>query len=87
MANKKHLAILKLGVDAWNRWPEQTRNASIIPNLTDADLEDAELDRIDFRWTELQRANLRGSQLVQQISLMPISVLQTFQTPLSETLT
>jgi uncharacterized protein YjbI with pentapeptide repeats len=64
MANEEHLAILDDGVEPWNRWREQTRT-SIIPDLSNADLEDAQLHQIDFTWTNLQRANLRGSNFVQ----------------------
>jgi hypothetical protein len=36
MANPEHLAILKQGVEAWNRW--RLEHVDIRPDLTDADL-------------------------------------------------
>ena len=50
MANPKHLAIRKQGVDVWNEWRGQTR---IRPDLRDADLQ-----RATFMGTALSGAFL-----------------------------
>ena len=61
MANPKHLAILKQGVEVWNRWradhPDET------PELTRADIEDHCLSGIDLFQANLKRAVFRGANL------------------------
>ena len=52
MANKKHVALLKKGKAAWNRWRD--RNANIKANLREAnlilaDLSGANLSKADLR--------------------------------------
>lgn len=42
MSNPEHLAILKQGVEVWNLWREE--NASLRPDLSDADLTEFDLD-------------------------------------------
>jgi len=66
MANEEHLARLKNGVDAWNKW--RVENLDVIPNLVEADLRRANLGRANFagadlREASLRRANLRGAYL------------------------
>lgn len=71
MANSKHLAVLKKGVDAWNAWRAQ--DPDLLPDLKGAYLRRRRLDRIDFhkaylfetnlRRAVLDHANLRGAQL------------------------
>jgi len=66
MANKEHLARLKLGVDAWNRWRDI--NHEIQPslrraNLTGADLAGADLAGADLAGADLSRANLSRANL------------------------
>ena len=66
MANPKHLDVLKLGVEAWNRWREE--NPEIRPDLTQADLREANLglanlSGANLRRAYLYRANLRGADL------------------------
>ena len=56
MANPEHLAKLKEGVEAWNQWREQ--NPEIQPDLSGADLREANLSEAD-----LSEANLRGTDL------------------------
>jgi uncharacterized protein YjbI with pentapeptide repeats len=51
MANEEHLAILKQGVEVWNRWREE--NPDIRPDLRGADLRGA-----DLGWANLGGANL-----------------------------
>ena len=52
MANRKQLAILKRGVDAWNAWRRD--NPKVKPSLSNADL----------RHSVLRQANLRGASLL-----------------------
>ncbi len=61
MANPEHLKILKQGVEVWNRW--RRKHWKVRPDLSDADLEGAELGSFDFRGVNLVRADLRGADL------------------------
>lgn len=65
MANDEHLAILKQGIEVWNRWREE--NAEVRPDLSEADLSGADLSR---KWTgtdilaaDLREADLSGTNL------------------------
>lgn len=53
MANPDHLNIIAQGVDVWNKWRRE--NPDITPDLSTADLREADLTEID-----LTAANLRG---------------------------
>ncbi len=66
MANAEQLALLKAGVQGWNKWREENPEAKI--DLTGANLQEADLPNIDLheanlREADLIRANLRGSNL------------------------
>ncbi|MBI4797335.1 MAG: toll/interleukin-1 receptor domain-containing protein [Desulfarculus sp.] len=66
MANPEHLAILRQGVEAWNKW--RVENPEVRPRLVDADLQEADLRRAnlaeaDLRWANLSQANLRWAYL------------------------
>lgn len=66
MANETHLDILKLGVQAWNKWREDNEN--IRPDLSGADLFDtdmanANLSKANLRVANLKRAKLGGADL------------------------
>jgi len=61
MANEKHVAILKQGVDAWNAWRDE--NPDIRPDLREANLHGANLREADFESADLSRANLSGANL------------------------
>lgn len=50
MADPEHLAILKQGVDAWNRWRQENPNTR--PDLYRAHLIGAKLRRADLRYCE-----------------------------------
>jgi uncharacterized protein YjbI with pentapeptide repeats len=56
MANEKHLAILKKGIEAWNKWREE--NPKIRPDLSKSDL-----SVMDFGGANIRCANLSGVDL------------------------
>jgi len=56
MANPEHLAILRQGVDRWNRW--RTRYPDIEPDLVQADLRGAELRGANLARAKLNWANM-----------------------------
>lgn len=60
MANPEHLAKLKQGVDAWNRWRKQ--NPHVHPWLANADLSGFRLSQVN-----LSLAGLRGAKLREAI--------------------
>ena len=61
MANRKHVARLKQGVDAWNQWRRE--NPKIRPNLSKTDLIRATLNGADLRRTDLGEADLSHADL------------------------
>lgn len=61
MANPKHLKVLKRGAEAWNNWRHKHRDVS--PDLSGADLHDANLSGTDLSDTYLNGAYLRGANL------------------------
>src|SRR5215204_4884629 len=61
MANRKHVAWLKQGVEAWNQWRRE--NPKIRPNLSRADLIRASLRGADLRRTDLSKADLSHADL------------------------
>lgn len=66
MANPEHLAKLKEGVEAWNRW--RAKNSRVLYDLSGADLkrrnlENANLHGVDLRGTQLREAKLRTANL------------------------
>jgi hypothetical protein len=63
MANKKHVALLKKGVAAWNAWRE--KNPDIIPDLSKAHLGGADLSGAynDLGGANLSKANLWEANL------------------------
>ena len=70
MANPEHLAILKQGVEVWNRWRDSGARPDLIQaNLGGADLAGmmlgkADLGGADLRGANLTRADLSGSDLI-----------------------
>jgi uncharacterized protein YjbI with pentapeptide repeats len=66
MANEEQLAILKQGVDVWNKWRSEKRNRKIELNnadLHDLDLSDANLYGANLRGANLTRADLSSAIL------------------------
>jgi hypothetical protein len=66
MANEEHLAILRQGVEVWNKWREE--NPDVRPDLNGARLVGADLHKInlheaDLSWADLRRADLRRADL------------------------
>jgi uncharacterized protein YjbI with pentapeptide repeats len=66
MANKKHLDILKQGVEVWNQWRKE--HPGIRPNLSgiflsSADLSGANLTEADLRNAQLKEIILNGANL------------------------
>jgi uncharacterized protein YjbI with pentapeptide repeats len=61
MANEEHLAILKQGVEVWNKWREE--NKHIRPDLSGAKLSGAKLRGADLNRAKLWEADLFGTDL------------------------
>ena len=61
MANQEQLAILKQGVEVWNKWRGENPNTEI--DLSKADLHEAYLVKVDLHRAILGGANLRESDL------------------------
>ena len=61
MLNRKHLNLLRRGVDEWNLWREENRR--VVPNLRGANLAEAELSGANLRRAILGEANLAGARL------------------------
>ncbi len=61
MAKKQHLDLLKQGIVAWNTW--RTNHQNIQPNLSGADLSEANLSEADLGGADLSEANLSGTDL------------------------
>jgi len=67
MANEEHLAILKQGAEAWNKW--RLENPTIRPDLIKADRNwadfiKANFSRADLRWANLVEADLGEAKLI-----------------------
>ena len=61
MANPQHLAKLKRGTRAWNKW--RGANRDVQTNLYKADLSGAPLSKADLTFANLGEANLSGADL------------------------
>jgi uncharacterized protein YjbI with pentapeptide repeats len=61
MANPEHLAILKQGVEQWNRW--RAERPDVLPDLSGAELIRSGLRKANFSNTNLQAAKLEGADL------------------------
>lgn len=60
MANPEHLAILKQGVEVWNKWSHEY---GIIPDLSGIDLSNTDLSYADLSYADLENTNLSGANL------------------------
>jgi Pentapeptide repeats (8 copies) len=63
MANDEHVALLKKGVDAWNKWRVENFTICPEPDLSGADLSQADLKGANLITVDLSVANLRGANL------------------------
>jgi len=61
MANDKHVAMLKKGVDAWNAWRDE--NPGTRPDLSEANLREANLSGTNLRGANLREAGLSKANL------------------------
>lgn len=61
MADDAHLAVLKQGVDAWNRW--RAAHPDMRPDLSNANLRGLDLVKMDLSRADLRRTDLRGTVL------------------------
>jgi hypothetical protein len=62
MANEKQLAILRQGVEVWNKWREA--NSHIEIDLSGADIRDTDISGINLSEAILRDVRLRGTRLV-----------------------
>ncbi len=92
MANKKHLRIIKQGVDGWNQWRKD--NPEVEPDLSGAnlkglDLKGLDLKEADFNGADIRGTNFKGAELeganfsnvkagLQELHLLAISVASSF---------
>jgi uncharacterized protein YjbI with pentapeptide repeats len=60
-ASSQQIAMLKSGVENWNKW--RVENSKVIPTLRKADLDSANLRRADLRGANLRYAHLEGAHL------------------------
>jgi uncharacterized protein YjbI with pentapeptide repeats len=63
MANEEQLAILRQGVEVWNKW--QAENSGIDIDFSEADLQNAKLNGANLFRANLRRAALNGAELVE----------------------
>jgi uncharacterized protein YjbI with pentapeptide repeats len=61
MANPEHLDLLRQGVDVWNAW--RSKEPSIRPDLTWANLREADLNGTDLNGAYLDGAHLSRAYL------------------------
>jgi len=70
MADEKHVAILKQGVDVWNKWREE--NPEVVPDLSGIELNKAELPKANLKKVlffkivlgeQIVRPQMRGANL------------------------
>ena len=61
MAKEEHLAKLREGVEAWNNWRDEA--IGVLPDLSEADLQLADLSGADLSSTRLHSAKLDGTNL------------------------
>ena len=62
MANLQHLELLKQGTGSWNRW--RSVHCTTIPDLSEANLEDIDLQRANLNGAHFTGANLQNTFLI-----------------------
>ena len=62
MANKKHVDLLRKGVEVWNTW--RAEHPETVPSLNQADLYRVDLIGADLREADLRQADLREANLM-----------------------
>jgi hypothetical protein len=63
MANPEHLAKLKEGVEAWNRWRQERTRGVVLPDLSKANLTKAKPAKAHLNVTKLIEAKLIEADL------------------------
>src|SRR4051812_37117470 len=82
MANDEHVALLKQGVDAWNKW--RYENPNVVPDLFKADLFKADLILADLSKADLSKADLSGAKLYEaHLGRTKLSAANLFEATLS----
>jgi uncharacterized protein YjbI with pentapeptide repeats len=61
MASDTHLAVLKQGASAWNKW--RTAHAAVRPDFSSASLRGLDLAKLDLSGADLRESDLRGTIL------------------------
>ncbi|GCE09479.1 toll/interleukin-1 receptor domain-containing protein [Dictyobacter aurantiacus] len=61
MANPEHVKLLKQGVEIWNQWRTEHRDAR--PDFSGADLHDSDLQGVYFNGAVLSHTNMSGANL------------------------
>ena len=61
MANEEQLAILRQGVEVWNQWRNKEPRIKI--DLVEADLNGANLHKVNLIGADLNQAKLTGTDL------------------------
>lgn len=84
MANEEHLAILKQGVEVWNKWREA--NPDVRPDLSKTNLYEADLRWANLSETNLSKVNLGRADLSwADLSVADLVEANLIRTNLSET--
>jgi len=61
MANHKHVEILLNGIASWNEW--RSANSDVVPDLSNAQLQDIDLGGSSFLYVNLSKCLLQGADL------------------------
>src|ERR1051326_4141576 len=64
MANPEHLAILKQGVDVWNKWKARTKTIGFMGDLSGEDFSGSSFITADLRGVGLEYTNLHAASFV-----------------------
>ena len=75
MADEEHLQIIRQGVDVWNEWRHD--NPELIPNLSGADLSEADLCEAYLTMADLsgyQHISLEAVEQAYQDAVQSVSI-------------